>query len=185
MHRDPTVGVALPSIPPRTQMLYRALGSVRAQTYPVDQVSIATDHRREGAAATRQRALDGITTEYTLFLDDDDEFLPQHVEHLLRFAQDTGADFVFPWFTVIGGSDPFPQHFGKVFDMANPTHTTVVTMVKTELAKSVGIQPGLGGEDWVFTTRCIEAGAKIMHLPERTWLWHHHGANSSGRADRW
>lgn len=189
---DPTVGVALPSIPPRTQMLRRAVGSVRGQTYPVDQISISTDNRREGAAANRQRALSGVMTEWVAFLDDDDVFLPQHVEHLVRFAQDTGADYVFPWFEVVGGTDPFPQHFGKVYDMANPTHTTIVTMVKTELAKEVGfVNPpggdggGGSGEDWDFTLRCIEAGATIMHLPEKSWLWSHHGKNTSGQPHRW
>jgi glycosyltransferase involved in cell wall biosynthesis len=173
-------------------MLRRAVGSVRAQTYPVDQISISTDHRREGAAANRQRALSGVMTEWVAFLDDDDVFKPQHIEHLVRFAQDTGADYVFPWFEVVGGMDPFPQHFGKVYDMANPTHTTIVTMVKTELAKEVGfINPpggdggGGSGEDWDFTLRCIEAGATIMHLPERTWLWSHHLANTSGQPHRW
>lgn len=182
---NPTVGVAIPTIPPRSELLCRALRSVQAQTYPVSQVSIATDHTRQGAASTRQRALDGITTEWCAFLDDDDEFLPFHVEHLVRFAQSSGADYVFSWFDVVGGSDPFPQHFGKTYDMDNPTHTTVTTLVRTELAQSVGITMGPGGEDWIFTVRCIEAGAKIMHLPERTWLWHHDSRNTSGRPDRW
>lgn len=182
---DPTVGVAIPSIPPRTELLYRALGSVRGQTYPVDQVSIATDHRREGAAVTRQRALDGITTEYTLFLDDDDAFMPQHAEHLIRFAQESGADYAFSWFDVIGGIDPFPQHFGRQYDVNNPTHTTMTVLVRTELAKSVGFKDTPGGEDWGFTLGCIAAGAVIEHLPERTWTYFHNSGNTSGRPDRW
>lgn len=189
---DPTVGVAIPSIPPRTEMLYRALGSVRNQTYPVSQVSIATDHWHQGAATTRQRALDGITTEWVSFLDDDDALMPTYTEKLVRFAQDTGADYVFPWFEVVGGHDPFPQHFGKVYNMAEPTHTTITVMVKTELAKSVGFRDpeggdgaGGSGEDWDFTLRCIEAGATIMHYPERLFWYFHNSGNTSGRNDRW
>lgn len=192
MSGNPTVGVAIPSIPPRTELLYRALGSVRSQSYPVDQVSIATDHRREGAAATRQRALDGITTEWVAFLDDDDAFMPDHVGKLVRFAQENDADYVFSWFEVVQGGDPFPQHFGKPYDMTNPTHTTITVMVKTELAQSVGFRDMHGGdpakvsgEDWDFTLRCIDAGATIMHLPERTWWWFHNSGNTSGRSDRW
>lgn len=192
MSRDPSVGVAIPSIPPRTELLYRALGSVRAQTYPVTQVSISTDHERAGAAANRQRSLNGITEEWTAFLDDDDYFYAEHVGKLVRFAQDTQADYVFSWFDVIGGSDPFPQHFGKKYDRNEPTHTTITVLVKTELAKAVGFRDPAGGdgaggsgEDWDFTLRCIEAGALIEHLPERTWAWAHHGYNTSGRNDRW
>lgn len=185
MSRDPSVGVAIPSIPPRTELLYRALGSVRAQGYPVDQVSISTDHRREGAAATRQRALDGITTEWVFFCDDDDEFRPFHVEHLIRFALESDADYVFSWFDVVGGIDPFPQHFGKKYDTNAPHHTTMTVAVRTDLAKSVGFRDAAGGEDWGFTLGCIAAGAVIEHLPERTWLYHHDSANTSGRPDRW
>jgi hypothetical protein len=28
-------------------------------------------------------------------------------------------------------------------------------------------------------------GAKIVHLPEQTWIWRHHSGNTSGREDRW
>jgi hypothetical protein len=135
--------------------------------------------------------LDGITTEWVAFLDDDDEFLPFHVKHLVRFAQESGADYVFPWFTVVGGVDPFPQHFGKRYDVTAPHHTTMTVMVRTELAKSVGFKspegahPGWGGEDWQFTLDCISAGAKIEHLPEVTWRYHHDSGNTSGRPERW
>jgi len=191
-NRNPTVGVAIPSIPPRTELLYRALRSVHAQTYPVTHVSIATDHTRQGAASTRQRALDGITTDWVCYLDDDDEFRPFHVEHLVRFAQESGADYVFSWFDVVGGMDPFPQHFGKRFNPTEPHHTTITVMVKTDLAKAVGFRDPVGGdgaggsgEDWDFTLRCINQGAVVEHLPERTWLWHHDSGNTSGRNDRW
>jgi glycosyltransferase involved in cell wall biosynthesis len=175
----------MPSIPPRALMRDRAMGSIWQQTYPVSQLSLSVDHEKSGAAANRQRALDGITTEWTAFLDDDDAFLPLHVEKLVRFAQDMDADYVFSWFHVINGVDPFPQHFGKKYDVKEPTHTTITVLVKTELARSIGFRPAGGGEDWDFTVRCIEAGATIEHLPERTWNWYHGGHNTSGRADRW
>ena len=175
----------MPSIPPRALMRDRAMGSVWQQTYPVSQLSLSMDHEKAGAAANRQRALEGIATDYVAFLDDDDAFLPMHVEKLVRFAQDTRADYVFSWFTVIGGADPFPQHFGKKYDVNAPHHTTMTVMVRTELAKSVGFHEAPGGEDWAFTLGCIKAGAVIEHLPERTWLYHHGAHNTSGRADRW
>lgn len=180
-----TVGVAVPAIPVRSALLQRAVGSVLGQTYPVRQLSIAVDHERLGAAANRQRALDGIRTDWVAFLDDDDAFMPEHVQKLTSFAQDTGADYVFSWFEVVNGYDPFPQHFGKKYDVHEPHHTTITVLVKTELAKSVGFRTAGGGEDWDFTLRCIEAGAKIEHLAERTWWWYHDTQNTSGRPDRW
>jgi glycosyltransferase involved in cell wall biosynthesis len=182
-----TVAVAIPSIPVRPDLLQRAVGSVLRQTYPVRQLSISVDHERLGAAGNRQRALNGVAadTDWVAFLDDDDAFMPEHIEKLVNFARETGADYVFSWFQVVAGGDPFPQHFGKKYDVTAPHHTTITVMVKTELAQSVGFRPAGGGEDWDFTLRCIEAGAKIEHLPERTWYWYHDTQNTSGRPDRW
>lgn len=192
----PGITVAIPSIPPRAHLLTRALRSVHAQTRAADAVSIAYDHHHEGAAITRQRALDAVATEWTAFLDDDDELLPQHLSRLEQFAAETGADYVFPWYTVVGGTDPMPQHFGKPYNSGSPEprHTTIVHLVRTELARAAGfLRPSDGhgideyepGEDYTYTLRCLAAGARIEHLPERTWLWHHDSANTSGRPDKW
>lgn len=192
----PGITVVIPSIPPRERLLLRALRSVHAQELPAAAVSIAYDHHREGAATTRQRALEAVRTEWTAFLDDDDELLPQHLRRLHEFATGGGYDYVFPWYTVVGGTDPMPGHFGKPYNSGDPEprQTTIVQLVRTELAREAGfLRPsdGLGpgeyesGEDYTYTLRCIALGARIEHLPERTWLWHHDSQNSSGRPDRW
>jgi hypothetical protein len=43
------------------------------------------------------------------------------------------------------------------------------------------------GEDWGFTLRCraLLGREGMRHHPEVTWTWMHHGANTSGRPDRW
>jgi len=167
-------------------MLARAIESVLSQTVPAAALSVAVDLGRQGAAMTRQQALDAVSTEWTAFLDDDDELLPQHLERLLACAEQTGADYVYPWFDVVGGTDPFPQHEGRPFDPARPVATTITVLVRTELAKRVGFSnSGPWGEDHQFTLGCIQAGARIVHLPERTWRWHHHSKNTSGCPDRW
>src|SRR5262245_21069253 len=98
------VTVAIPSIPVRSQLLRRAVDSVLTQTYTsLAGLSIAIDDHREGAGITRQRALDGVNTEWTAFLDDDDEFMPNHLSALMNHAQETEADYAFSWFEVIGG----------------------------------------------------------------------------------
>lgn len=175
-------------------MLARAVASVLDQTTPAAALSVAVDLGRAGAAVTRQRALDAVRTPWTAFLDDDDELYPQHLERLLAHAESTGADFVYSWFDVAGGTDPFPQHFGRPFDPDAPVQTTITVLVRTELAQAVRFAPPpegatVGGqrwgEDYQFTLGCIAAGARIVHLPVRTWRWNHHGANTSGSPDRW
>ncbi|GAA3852423.1 hypothetical protein GCM10023084_03320 [Streptomyces lacrimifluminis] len=168
-------------------MLERAAASVRAQTVPVHHI-LAEDVHHMGAAITRAHGLHLVDTEWTAFLDSDDEMDPDHIEQLLACAADTGADYVYPWFRVRGGTDPFPMFFGKPFDPAAPNSTTITILVRTELAKKVGFarDPNVqvSGEDFQFTLGCIAAGAKIVHLPVRSWTWHHTGFNTSGLPDR-
>jgi glycosyltransferase involved in cell wall biosynthesis len=159
---------------------------------------VVTDKHKEGAAATRQRGLDDVDTEWTAFLDDDDEFRPQHVRDLRNFAYDTSADMVFSWYDVVGGTDPRPEEFGLPWDPNQPRQTTITTLVRTRIAREVGgftdpVEDAhldspdrhYAGEDWRFTKRLNDAGAVIAHLPERTWLWHHHAHNTSGLPSRW
>jgi glycosyltransferase involved in cell wall biosynthesis len=168
-------------------MLDRAAASVRAQTVPVEHI-LAEDIHRKGAAITRAHGLHLVDTEWTAFLDSDDELDPDHIEYLLACAQDTGADYVYPWFRVVGGTDPFPMFFGRPFDPNCPNSTTITILVRTELAKQVGFardpNVAVSGEDYAFTLGCIAAGAKIVHLPRRSWTWHHTGMNTSGLPNR-
>lgn len=203
------VTVAIPTIPTRRKaMLTRAVASATAQILPPVALSIAVDTLHAGAAATRNRALAAVRTEWVAFLDDDDELLPEHIRDCLRHAETTGADLIYPWFHVIGGTDPLlapwdgqmVNPFGREFgpEQAEFTLTTnnfipVTVLVRTELARAVGGYPLPGtdewdlphAEDWGFHQRLLRAGATFAHLPQRTWKWFHHGANTSGRGDRW
>jgi GT2 family glycosyltransferase len=196
----PGITVAIPSIPPRAGMLGRAVESVMAQQLAAKAVSIAVDTEKQGAATTRDRALRAVGTEYTAFLDDDDQMQPEHLRILMEAAEESSADYVFSYFTIAGPDgrllptvDPL-HHFGRVFDPADPHQTTITILVRTELAKDIGFRdPPEGaliagqryGEDFDFTVRAAQAGAKILHVPHRTWIWNHHQANTSGRPSRW
>lgn len=194
----PTITVVTPTHPARLRngMMVRCQQSVAAQTLLPDAHVVAIDVDREGAAATRDRALMMARTDFVAFLDSDDFFFAEHLEQLMNHQQETGADFVYSWFKIFqetpwGGQlldhDPiFPAtHFTRPFDPENPIETTITTLVRTELAKEVGFQKlergeYNSGEDRYFTLGCLEKGAKISHLVKKTWAWSHHGANTSG-----
>ena len=190
------ITVCIPTIPPRHMMLLNAVSSVLRQDRPAEAISIAVDLEHMGAWHTRQRALDAAQTEWVAFLDDDDMFKPMHLAHLLDYAVMLEADYVFSYYDTAFTHD-YLHTLGKPFDPEHPHHTTMTILVKTDLAKSVGFTPRapeheVGGEDWRFTIGCVEAGARIVHLPEMTWIWRHHYrdnntvlANTSGREDRW
>lgn len=186
----PGITVAIPAHPARLRngLLARALASVWAQTLPPAAVAVAVDVDRAGAAATRQRALDQVGTEWTAFLDSDDELLPSHLDRLSICAEQTGADFVFSWFEPVGMADPL-GHFGIPFDSLHPHHTTMTVLVRTGLARQVGFvaaEPGAtcGNEDWRFICGVAATGARMVHLAERTWRYYAHSGNTSGMPGR-
>jgi len=195
LRADCGITVCIPSIPPRRQLLRRAIASVLDQTLPADAISVAVDNHRTGAAVTRQRALEAVRSPWTAFLDDDDEFLPEHLSLLLQHALDADADYVFSWFQVVGGMDPFPPgRWAVPYDPAAPIASTITILVKTELAQAVGFSdanrnPANSGEDWLFQEECEKLGAKISHFVDPaypfTWLWHHDSQNTSGLPHRW
>lgn len=203
MIRPEDITVCIPAHPARgraddpSTMFGRAVASVQAQTWGPSPLSLAMDLDRAGAAVTRQRALDAVTTPWTAFLDSDDFFLPGHLEALAGHAEDTGADYVYSWFkimTPIGlileRDTVFPPgHYLDPWDPERPRQTTITIMVRTDLIREAGgfmTQPegpeigGLrAGEDFDMTVRCNQIG-RISHLVQKTWIWHHHGMNSSG-----
>lgn len=192
------VGVAISSIPPRHELLARALRSVDAQTRRPDVLTVAVDYERAGAAVTRNRAWRALgDVDYVAFLDDDDEFGPDHLARLVEVAVAEDADLVYPWFTVSAGTDPFPMHFGRAWDPDDPRQTTITCLWRREALEVIdgfpdardadGVDEGgnRAGEDFLAVCTLNAAGGKIVHLAERTWIWHHDTGNTSGLPDRW
>jgi Glycosyl transferase family 2 len=183
--------VAIAAIPPRVNdHLIAAVSSVSVQTVPpTGGISVALDVNREGAARTRQRALDAVQTEWVSFLDDDDFLYERHLEVHARMLIENQADFAYSWFD---GNNPFPMHRGRQFDVNEPHHTTMTITVRTEIAKKVGFLLPDGplhqdwmGEDWLFVVGCANAGAKFVGSEEITWHYRLHANNTSGLPTRW
>lgn len=195
---NPTVTVLVTSFPPRTRspFLKRALESILNQTRLPDRITLEIDLSDEGARATRSRGLESVTTDYVAFLDDDDELLENHLASCIRHAIDTKSDVVYPGCKVIGPQGQVLPHreeygrYGKAFDpelLRKKSYIPVTSLVKTDVAKSVGgftYPKGSKYEDWGFYLKLLDAGAKFSHLQEVTWLWHHHGKNTSGRSKK-
>jgi glycosyltransferase involved in cell wall biosynthesis len=188
------ITLIIASIPERGKLLGRALTSVSKQTLLPTKVIVSYDINNVGAPKTRQKALDDVSTNWVAFLDDDDELLPTHLEKLFNFAIETNADFVFPWFEVVGGIDPFPFFFGREFK--GDSQTTITVLAKTSVIRAVNgfhwndesdetdSSGNRAGEDFHLACKVLNAGFNIRHLPEKTWLWHHDSGNTSGMPSR-
>jgi glycosyltransferase involved in cell wall biosynthesis len=206
-----TVAVCVPTIPARRTLLDRAFRSVSDQTRPADRFLVALDDVGDGAAPTRNRAWQMSDHDWLAFLDDDDEFKPEHLERLLGCAEDTGADLVYPWFELVDRAgnamnerDPLrivydgrsvsplglpfgEQHVEELYHRNNFIPVTV--LVRRQLVEDVGGFPTPRTaewpedccEDWGLWRRLLDAGATFAHHPERTWRWYWHGKNTSGK----
>lgn len=195
------IGVVMPTHPRRTESGYTQRAIVSAlqhQTLKPTALCVYNDIGKRGAPFARQAALEMNVCEWTAFLDSDDYFLPEHLEVLARAQRETGADYVYSWYFLNSPGnvvDPVfpPTHFTEPWNRDVPRQTTITVLVRTELAKMVGFwEPADNetfpdghrvGEDYHFTLECNRLGT-IFHVPERTWVWCHHGQNTSGRPDR-
>jgi glycosyltransferase involved in cell wall biosynthesis len=200
--------VVIPTIAPRADMLKRATDSIQDERVSYG-FWAELDYDKSGPAVARNRAVeaatkDGVTSEWIAFLDDDDMFKPGHLTKCIAHAEETSADVVYPWFDLIrrgkdrndwaflliDGKDAFGQEFNEPALRQN-NYIPVTALVRRSLFEQVGGFPVPGSEewphvqneDWGLWLRLLDAGAKFSHLPERTWVWDHHGKNSSGRPD--
>lgn len=201
MSYDPmrAVTVVIPHIPTRRMRLHRALASVVEQVEPARGIRVVTDLYRDGSAITRNRGLHGLDTRWVAFLDDDDELDPEHLRVLLDAALENDVDVVYPGCRVVnpqlGGSIPLQEEWGRFghdFDadlLREKSYIPVTSLVKSSIAQRALFGPPAGVDsdydDWGFYLRCLDLGARFLHVPHVTWTWHHHGRNTSGRPDRW
>ncbi len=177
-------------------MLARAFRSVLAQKIMPALITVAMDTDHRGAAATRNRAIAGVTTEWVAWLDDDDEWYPDHIRACLAAARIHSADVVYPGCDVERDGQLLPVEeewgrYGEPFDadlLRQKSYIPVTSLVRTEiLHKTRGFEapPGSEYDDWGMYLQLLDAGAVFYHLPRVTWKWHHGEHSTSGRGDRW
>lgn len=210
---QPDVLVVIPTIKGRDDLLKRAVASIKEDMGRVLVAgAIEVDLGGLGPAACRNRAVvqtmnAGLTPTWIAFLDDDDEFHPDHLARLVEHAVEQQADVVYPWFDLnVGGRMDNARGdnlllvngqsaFGSPFDgeaLSRNNYIPVTALVRTSLFLQVGgfpdpnteAWPHPDCEDWGLWLRLRDAGAVFSHLAERTWTWHWHGKNTSGRPDR-
>jgi glycosyltransferase involved in cell wall biosynthesis len=189
-----SVTVIIPTIPPRAGFLLdRAVSSAEWQTVPAA-VIVEEDAGRTGSAATQNRALARVKSDWLICLDDDDELMPNAVQVLTEAQEETGAD-------VVSGAAWIPQRPGHREPVTVPgpgrippeTVTArsvlhVTSLVRTSLAREAGgfafrrcPATGMMLDDYGFYCSLAEAGASFWRVPETVLIWNVHGANSSGQ----
>jgi glycosyltransferase involved in cell wall biosynthesis len=192
------ITVCISTIPPRAKKLRQALWSVIGQTQQPNAIVVEFDHLRTGAAATKNRALAQVQTEWVAFLDDDDQFMPEHLEKLSRAQQESDADVIYsmPHIPQMADTHDPQGRRGLPFDadeLRKRSYIQTTSLVRTDLFKRSGgfqipdqrLYPGSIYDDHGAWLALLDHGAKFFHLPEQTFYWQVDGGNTSGLPSRW
>lgn len=195
------VTVCTPTIPPRGQLLTRAMQSVMAQTVKPLAHLIMSDFQKVGAPKMLDACLRTAQTEWVAILADDDEFLPHHLETLWNLVQDQDADIGYTHFRYSNLPDAghLERFRGVPFDYDNPRQMTGVYMGRREYLLELGghsaffdvesyevdAQGNRVGEDFHLVRRLAHDGARIAVSPEVTWIYHVGHGNTLGMPSKW
>lgn len=192
----PDITVCVATIPPRARELRRALASIAMQTLQPAAVIVEYDHEHTGAAATKNRAAAKADTPWLAFLDDDDQFMPHHLETLRTSVRVGGADVVYSIPEVPQsptGRDPNGR-YGVPFDadeLRRRSYIQTTSLVRRELFDRAGgfqlpMRYQADGsscpyDDWGLWLAMLGLGARFLHVPEVTFIWNHWGFGMPGR----
>jgi glycosyltransferase involved in cell wall biosynthesis len=183
-----SICVVIPHLPERERELYwQACQSVLGQTRKPDQFIVEWDPEHTGCAATQNRALARVRTEWVALLGDDDYFLPEHLAILEAHVTDE-LDVIWPDFVSIGQNYSFCMAFDGESLMKGNYIPGGGSLIRTAAARAVGgwCKPGDADwdkfEDWVMWKRLYSAGHHFLHVCEKTWAYRFHPAQTGGQA---
>lgn len=195
---DPAITVVLPTRN-RPDLLRRALASLLSQTFKDFEVLVVNDggqdvvelaqefqlagleialfdhpHQR-GQAAARNTALEQALGTWIAYLDDDDAYLPDHLETLLGAVEDSGARVAFTEGRALaegpgqGQSPPTDEADRTASGAEGPSCLNAVLHARALLGEVGGFDEDMPvGEDQAFLARLLQHG-KAVHVPQVTF----------------
>lgn len=195
------VTVCTATIPRRKDLLLRAIESVENQTLKPKAHIFKTDINKIGGAAMLDEIISEVETTYIAILDDDDEFLENHIEVLYNKIIEEEADLVYPHFkyAVRGDGGHLERFRGESWDNNNPHQVPITWICRKDSFLEVGgfskdfdansmnldDQGNRIGYDFLFIKRLAAVNKKIIHTPEITWIYHEDRISTLGMPLRW
>ena len=183
-----TIAVIMPHLPraDREEFYREAVASVRKQLRQPDEFIIEPDPEKTGAAATLNRALPKVTSEWIAQLGDDDLFLPEHLQ-VLESELD-GSDVLYPDCIQRGA---FYSSIGGEYRPSRLTYANFIpgggSLIRTAAARAVDGWCKRGDpdwhlcEDWIMWKRLRDAGYTFKHVRRETWIYRFHPSQTGGQ----
>jgi len=195
------VTVCTATIPSRSELLERAIASVKNQTLQPKDHIIKLDDQKLGQAAVLDSIVKQAQTKYVMMLDDDDEFLPNHIELLYQKIQEEEADLIYPHFRYAtrGDGGHLEHFFGVDWNNEEPHQVPITWICRKDTFLEVGgfskdydpnsydidKQGNRIGHDYLFILRLVQNKKRIVHLPRITWVYHDDRISTLGMPSRW
>lgn len=108
---------------------------------------------------------------YIAYLDDDDEYLPDHIESLVELIERENVDFVFSQMKRDWSDDRGDDVIGDGNILYGRVGTPML-LHKAECLQKVNWQTEGYGEDFTFYVDLVNAGYRWAFLPQVTSLYH-------------
>lgn len=164
------ITVITPTVPGRERLLEECRASVSELGLTH---AVMVDHRGEGPAVVRNRMIDVVVTEWTLFLDDDDLLFPNYLDavgpHLAT------ADVVYTAWQLTGAVDPVPYPRFDPDLLRQHNIIPVTACVRTSMLQQVGGFPTDAElEDHALWLSLLDAGARFTYTPVIAWHYRRH-----------
>lgn len=158
------ITVISPTIPGREDLLVECHASVQALGLPH---LIEIDVDGAGPAAIRNRLIEQVTTEWTLFLDDDDVLYPNYVDTVTPHLPE--SDVVYTAWRLTGATDPFPLPSFDPVALRQHNIIPVTACVRTDVLRRVGGFPDAELEDYALWLRLLDHGYRFTYVPVIAW----------------
>ena len=199
----------------RLDVLPNALASLRAQSYPNLEIIVVPDgcadgtleylqglgdgwnlcrdfdrlasNEPTGPSAARNRGIQAAKGQYISFLDDDDTWVPEKIEHQLSLACQ-GFDFVTctsAFYTIDTECDVYGIHTDKLTLRRMFRRNCVISvspLLSTDLAKKYLFDEKLWvGEEWDLWIRLLRDGVKTANVSKPLIYYHRDRGESLGK----
>lgn len=195
------VTICTATISTRTELLKRAIESVKNQTLQPFEHLIILDSNKEGHCIILDKMINQAKTKYVAILDDDDELLPNHIELLYKKIVKTNADLVYPHFKYSNLPDGghLERFKGKPWDNNHPHQVPITWIAKREAILEVGgfsegfdifsneldAEGNRVGQDFHLIKKLAKSKKYITNIPDITWIYHVGHPSTQGIPIRW